>query len=147
MKTELSIEIDCPIGRVFEYTCDNVPDWSESVLSDELIESKNDGGAGTTFHIVTEERGKKMEFHGEVLSRVVPTETRILLRGEMFDIDVQYFFADLGGKRTKVTQESEVNPHGWLMKTMFAATGWMMKGMSRRALQKDFETLKRQLEV
>ena len=82
MKTELSVEIDCPIDRVFDYTCDNAPKWSESVVLDELVESKNDGGAGTTFRLVTEERGKQMEFQGEVMTRSPPTETRIMLRGD-----------------------------------------------------------------
>ena len=146
MKTELSVEIDCPIDRVFDHTCDNAPKWSESVVLDELVESKNDGGAGTTFRLVTEERGKQMEFQGEVMTRSPPTETRIMLRGEMFSIDVTYHFEKLGSSRTKVTQISQVNPNGWLMKSMFALTGWMLKGASRRALQKDFDTLKQQLE-
>jgi len=52
MQSSGSVEIDRPIEAVFEYTNKNI------VVEDEVIEMKNDGGLGTTFRSVTEERGR-----------------------------------------------------------------------------------------
>jgi hypothetical protein len=51
------IEIDRPIEDVFRLTLDHVPEWSLTVIEDEVLE-ENSEGVGTTFRIVTEEHGK-----------------------------------------------------------------------------------------
>ena len=146
MKTELSVTIDRDIEKVFDYTNNNVPNWSQTVISDEVIEEKNGGGAGTRFLIVTEERGKQMEFQGEVIQYDPPNVSHSILRGISFDIDVRYDFEAKGAKCTLVRQTSVVKPHGIFLKTMFFTMGWLMKPLGRRALEADFATLKRHLE-
>ena len=48
MKHEVSIEIDRPIGEVFDYTNHNVAESSITVVEDEVIEDR-EGGVGSTF--------------------------------------------------------------------------------------------------
>ena len=73
MQSSGSIEIDKPIDVVFEYTINHVAEWSTIVVEDEVVEEKNGGGVGTTFRSVTEERGRRMEFAGEVTQYERPT--------------------------------------------------------------------------
>ncbi|MGB7343630.1 MAG: SRPBCC family protein [Pirellulaceae bacterium] len=145
MKTELSIIIDRPIEEVFDYTLNESPKWSKSIVSDELVEDVNGGGVGTKFRMVTEENGKQMIFRGEVTRWNRPHVARSFLTGDSFDIDVEYRFENMG-YRTQVTQESRVLPKGIALKVVFLTAGWMFKGIGKRALMKDFETLKQQLE-
>ena len=58
MRNEQSVEIDRPIAEVFDFTLKNTVKWVEIVVEDELVEDKNDGGVGTTFHVVTVEKGR-----------------------------------------------------------------------------------------
>jgi len=64
MDSQVSIEIDRPIEQVFNAANECITEWSVTCVSDEIIEDK--GGVGTTFRMVTQERGKEMEFTGEV---------------------------------------------------------------------------------
>jgi uncharacterized membrane protein len=146
VRTQLSIEIDRPSEEVFDYTLSQSPKWSDSIVSDDLIEEKNGGGVGTTFRMVTEENGKRMTFRGEITRWNRPTVSRCFLRGDAFDIDVEYRFESLGD-RTRVTQESRVLPKAIALKVVFFTAGWLLKSVGRRALQKDLDTLKRQLET
>jgi hypothetical protein len=146
MRTQLSIEIDRPAEMVFDYTLNHSAKWSESIVSDELIEEQNGGGVGTTFRMVTEENGKRMTFRGEVTHWNRPTVSRCFLSGDAFDIDVEYQFESLGD-RTRVTQHSRVLPKAIALKVVFFTAGWLLKSVGKRALQKDLETLKRQLET
>ena len=60
MLTEISVEIDRPIEEVFEYTNNNVVEWSTTVVEDEVIDEKPEV-VGTTFLCVTEENGRQMD--------------------------------------------------------------------------------------
>ena len=123
MKTESSIEIDRPIQDVFTYTTEKVAEWSLTVIEDEVIEVKP-GGTGSTFRVVTEERGQRMEFEGVVTRNEPPTAHAVFLKGSHFDIEAEYAFEDLGG-RTRVTQRSTVKAKG-MLKAMFVLFGWLM---------------------
>ena len=125
MQTQSSVEIDRPIDEVFEYTNKNVAQWSMSVVEDNVIESKNDGGIGTTFQCITEEKGRRMEFHGLVTKYEPPTRSAVRLNGQHFDIEAEYIFEDLGG-RTRLTQNAAVMGKGFT-KVMFVLFGWLMK--------------------
>ena len=103
MKNSASIEINRPIEDVFRLTINHVPEWSIIVVEDEVVENKNDGGVGTTFRTVTEDRGRRMEFAGVVTAHEPPHRSAIHLTGKMFDIDTEYHFEDLSGS-TRVTQ-------------------------------------------
>jgi hypothetical protein len=72
-----SVEIDRPIDEVFTYTNEKVPEWSLTVVEDEVIEDKS--GVGTTFRCVTEERGRRMDFQG-VITQWEPRELESLKR-------------------------------------------------------------------
>lgn len=143
MHSSASVEIDRPIDEVFEYTLENVPEWSITVVEDEVIEQTPDR-VGTTFRCVTEDHGKKMVFQGLVTRHDPPTFSACQLIGDMFDIDLEYEFEDLSG-RTRVTQWSNVKPKGFL-KVIFALFGWAMKKSGCKAADNELNSLKSILE-
>ncbi|MGI9455572.1 MAG: SRPBCC family protein [Aeoliella sp.] len=140
MQTAGSIEIDRPIDDVFRLTNEHITEWSNIVVEDEVL-NKTPEGVGTTFRTVTEEKGKRMEFAGVVTEYDPPRHTAVQMTGDMFDLDVEYTFDDLGG-RTRVTQRSQIKGKGWV-KVMFFLFGWMMNKSSCNALENEFESLKR----
>ena len=147
MKTQLSVEIDRPIEEVFQYIHEHTLDWIESVVSDDVIREQNGGGFGTTFRMVTQERGQRMEFEGEVTSWNPPRSSSCYLKGDAFDVDVAYELRSLNSGATVVTQNSVVYPRGSFTKIVFFLCGWAMKGAGKRSLEKDFARLKSQLEA
>lgn len=144
MQSEMSIEIDRPIEAVFDFTTNNVAEWSLTVVEEELFDQTPDV-VGSMFRIVTEERGKRMVFDGVVTLHEPPTAHSIHLKGQPFNIDAEYRFEDLGG-RTRVTQRSTVTGKG-LVKVLFAAIGWMMRKSCHDALAKELQNLKRLVEA
>ena len=117
MKTGISMVIDRPIEDVFILATDHVVVWSSIVVEDELIHLAEDGGVGTRFRTVTEDRGHRMEFEGEVVDYDPPSRSAILLRGPAFDLDVAYEFESLSNGRTRITQFSRSRGKGiwWLL--------------------------------
>ena len=144
MQTEMSVEIDRPIEEVFDYTTNNVAEWCSVVLKDEIVDQKT-AGVGTTFRLITEERGHRMELQGIITRHKPPTAHAVLMKGKQVNIEAEYFFEDLGG-RTRVTQRSTVNGKGFV-KVMFFLFGWLMKKSSCNALEKELSNLKRLLEA
>jgi len=143
MKQQASVEIDRPIDEVFQYTNDNVAEWSLTVVEDEVIEEEP-GGVGSTFRWVTEDHGKRMAFQGVVTRREPPNVSAIHLTRRQFDIDAEYLFEDLAGK-TRVTQRSSAAPKGFF-KVFFFLFGWMMNKAGCKALENELNNLKRLLE-
>jgi len=144
MLSRASIEIDRRIDEVFEYTNHNVPEWSLTVVSDEVIEQTPDE-VGTRFVCVTENAGQKMEFQGVVTHYEPPKFSAVELVGDQFDIEARYAFEDLGG-HTRVTQVSAVKPKSFGLKIIFNWFGWLLKKSSCNAAMKEMESLKRHLE-
>lgn len=144
MRTESSVEIDRPIGEVFEYTTRNVAEWSIIVVEDEVIDEKPEG-VGTTFRVVTEDRGSRMEFDGVVTRHEPPTAHAVLMKGKQFDIEAEYLFEDLGG-RTRVTQRSTVTGKGFV-KAVFLLFGWLMRKSGCKSLEKELSNLKQLIEA
>jgi polyketide cyclase/dehydrase/lipid transport protein len=144
MQTAMSVEINRPIEEVFDYTINNVAEWSVIVVKDEVIDKKPEG-VGTTFRVTTEERGRRMEFDGIVTRHEPPTVHAVLMKGKQFDIAAEYFFEDLGG-RTRVTQRSKVHGKG-LVKVVFFLVGWLMTRSSRKAVEQELSNLKRLIET
>lgn len=144
MRTEMSVDIDRPIEEVFDYTTGHVSEWSKTVTEDEVLDAKPEG-VGTTFRIVTEEHGRRMEFKGVVTRHEPPTFSAVLLTGRSFDIEAEYSFEDLSG-RARVTQRSSVTGKGFVRAVLFCL-GWLMKGSNRRAQQAELLNLKRLLEA
>jgi hypothetical protein len=143
MKQQASIEIERPIHEVFDYTVNNVAEWSITVVEDIPIEEKPDG-VGSTFRCVTEDHGRRMEFEGVVTRHEPPYLSAIHLAGQHFDIDAEYQFDDLKG-RTRVTQRSTVTARGFT-KVVLVLFGWMMRKSACKALDNELKNLKRLLE-
>lgn len=143
METTRSIEIDQPIEVVFDYTLSNVSEWSNFVVEDEVT-SAGPVEVGTTFHTITEERGKRMEFDGRVTKHEPPTAHSVVMQGKQFSMEVNYTFTEIDN-RTQVTQHSQVHAMGFL-KVMFALFGWAMKKSSCDALDKELASLKKYCE-
>lgn len=143
MLSESSVEIERPIEEVFEYTNNNVAEWSKTVIKDEVIDEKP-GRVGTTFLCVTEENGRQLEFQGLVTRYEPPTASAVQLTGKYFDIEAEYFFEDLSG-RTRVTQRANVSGKGFT-KVMFFLFGWMMYKSGCKAQENELNSLKRLLE-
>ncbi len=138
MDSQVSIEIDRPIEQVFNAANECITEWSVTCVSDEIIEDK--GGVGTTFRMVTQERGKEMEFTGEVTRWDPPLHSAVYLVGTHFDIDTEFRFEDLGG-RTRVSQRAVVHGRGFT-KVVFALLGWVFNRSSCKALDNELECLK-----
>ncbi|MBL68817.1 MAG: hypothetical protein CMO74_10285 [Verrucomicrobiales bacterium] len=116
METSGSIEIDRPIEAVFDYTLNNVSEWSLTVVEDRVT-SDGPVGVGTTFETVTDDHGRRMDFAGKVTRHEVPTLHSIDLIGKMFDLIVDYKFESIPNG-TRLTQTSVVKPKG-IMKAVF----------------------------
>lgn len=144
MKHEASIEIDRPIEQVFDYANNHVAQWSIIVVEDEPLEKK-DGGVGSTFRIVTEEHGRRMDFAGVVTHWDPPRSSAVHMTGKSFDIDSRYDFEDIGG-RTRVTQVSTAKGKGFVG-LFFRCCGWMMRKAACDAAQRELESLKQKLEA
>ena len=95
---------------------------------------------------MTEERGKRMEFAGEVTRYERPTVSTVMLIGKSFDIEAAHTFEAIEENRTRVTQNSDVTPKGFL-KIFFFLFGWLMKKGGCDAQQKELENLKRLCEA
>jgi uncharacterized protein YndB with AHSA1/START domain len=143
MRTTTSVEIDRPIAEVFDYTTTQVAEWSITCVEDVPLEERP-GGVGSTFRIVTEERGRRMQFQGVVTRHEPPKVSAVFLEGEHFDIDVLYSFESLSG-RTRVTQESQVYGKGFL-RVLFLLLGWLMKKSGCKAQAAELESLKKHCE-
>ncbi len=144
MRTAASVEIDRPIDEVFEYTNDNVAEWSITVIEDEVIESTPDR-VGSTFRCVTEDHGRRMEFAGEVITWEPPNRSAVYMTGKQFDIEATYQFEDLGNGRTRVSEDAVISPKGF-MKVFFALCGWMFRSSGCKAMENELLSLKRLLE-
>ncbi len=142
MKTVGSVVIDKPIDEVFEYTNNNVAEWSLIVVEEKIVEEKPER-VGTRFRTITEDHGRRMEFDGVTTRYEPPNVSAIHMAGSSFDIDAEYQFEDLGGK-TRVTQRSNVTGKG-LFSLMLPLMAIFMRKSSCDALQKELNNLKRLL--
>ncbi len=139
MDSRLSIDIVGSLAHVFECTNADVTKWSLTCVEERILEDK--GGLGTTFKLITEEKGRRMAFHGEVTGWEPQKYSRVFLVGDHFDIDVEYFFEKLAEQSTRVTHHSVVKPKGF-MRVMFFLLGWLMKKSGCDAQQIELESLK-----
>lgn len=144
MRTTGSIEVDRKIEDVFEYTTNNVAEWSITVVEDEPLEATHDV-VGSTFRCVTNNHNQVMEFQGVVTRHDPPTFHACRLAGASFDIEVEYAFERLDGT-TRVTQTSVARPKGIMTRMFFFCMGWLMKKGSCDALEKELQSLKQHAE-
>ena len=121
MKNRYSLEIDAPPQRVFAWLGDSerALQWVPNLVeSEDLAVTENK--IGSTFRHVYLERGRRMEMQGAVIAYERDRRFACELRGEMFDLTVNYALEDLGG-RTRLTQESETRFRGLPMKVLGGA--------------------------
>lgn len=140
MQTTASVMIDRRMEDVFRLTTEHVAEWSDIVEEDYVVEEKNGGGVGTTFHTVTNDRGQRMDFVGIITRHEPPRLHAIEMTGKSFDLEVEYRFDELAGQ-TQVTQRSAVKGKG-LVGLFLLLGGWAMRKSSCRALQKELDNLK-----
>lgn len=140
MQTQGSVEIDAPIDLVFDVTNNDVAKWSLVVVEDETIEETSDV-VGTRFRSLTNSNGQEMAFEGIVTEYERPTHSAVEMTGSQFDMNVGYWFEDLGNK-TRVTQVSVVTPRSWLISFFFKLMKNMIHKQSCDAVQKELNSLK-----
>ena len=145
IKSSGSIEISRPIHEVYDYTVNNVAEWSLTVVEDIPIDPKPNNGVGTTYRCVTEDRGQRMTFDGVVTKAEPPNLSVSELTGDSFDIEVAYAFEDLGDS-TRVTQVSIVRPKSFITRIMFKLMAGMASKAGCEATQKELVSLKRHME-
>jgi len=141
MRNEVSVEIDRPIEEVFRLTNEHIAEWSIVVVEDEVLDKKTDGGVGTTFRTVTENRGKRMEFMGVVTRHEPPHACAVHMTSDMLDIETEFTFQDLSG-RTRVTQNASVTGRGYYKLFMFLF-GWIMNKSNCESSVNELNNLKK----
>ena len=146
MRHQADIEIDRPIEDVFILATDHVVAWSSIVVEDEPVHIADDGGVGTTFRVVTEDRGHRMEFAGEVIEYDPPRRSAITMRGPMFDLHVRYDLETTANGRTRITQTSSSEAKG-LWRLLFLVMTPFMRKSASEATCKELERLKRYCEA
>ncbi len=146
MRHEAGIDIDRPIMDVFILANDHVANWSSIVVEDEPVDIADDGGVGTTFRVVTEDRGHRMEFTGEVMEYDPPHRSAITMRGPIFDLHVRYDLETTPSGHTRITQKSSSDAKG-LWRLLFLVMTPFMRKSASQATYKELERLKRYCEA
>lgn len=146
MKNDQSIEIERPIQDVFILANDHLAAWSSIVVEDEVVQVADDGGVGTRFRAVTEDRGHRMEFEGEVVEYAPPVRSAVHLRGPAFDLNVAYDLEELPDGRTRLTQISSSHGKG-VWKVLLLILTPLMRKSARAATRKELEQLRAYCEA
>lgn len=144
MRIEATVDVDVPIEHAFRCATEHVPEWSETVVSERIVE-QTAGGIGTRFIAVCRERenGPHTEFHGEVLQHDPPRHSTVTLRGPHFDLEVRYDFVELAPDRTRVTQRTIVRARSFAGRVAFAVLGLVARRSGCRAAARELARLKR----
>lgn len=143
MHSQTSIEIDRPIDEVFRLTTEHMPEWSRILVEDEILQQTPEG-VGTTFRTVTADHGRRMEFQEVITQYDPPCVNAVQMTGDMFDIETEFRFEDLGG-RTRVSQTADVTGKGAFRVFLFLF-GWLMIKANCKASQVELENLKQYCE-
>ena len=134
MKHQICIEINASPERVFPWIDDpeRLRAWLPSLVENEILQ-ETDNKIGSSFRQVYLERGRRMEMRGVVTAYEPNRRLACQIRGDAFDLNVDYRLDDLGG-RTRLTQDSEVR-----MKGIFKVIGVVMSPLMRKASTKQAE--------
>lgn len=139
MKTQLSIDIDHPLGEVFQRTVHDVTKWSITCVEHEMLKGTAEG-VGSKFRLVTDDNGRRMEFKGTVTEHAASSRSRIYLENKSMDLDVLYTFHEtMTG--TRVTQMSHARGNG-LFRIILPVMGLMMKKSACDAQRRELDALK-----
>jgi len=113
MKTSKTTIINATANIVFLWLEDNdrLKQWVPNLVEDEpIIETPEK--TGSTFRQVFLERGKKMEMTGEITDYAENERMRVVMTGDMFNLDVDYILKALAPTQTEVTQDTEIKMKG-----------------------------------
>ena len=141
MKNRLSVEIEAPCEGVFAWLNDaqRVMQWVPNVTENADLQVTEDG-VGSTFRQVYLERGRRMEMHGLVTGYEVNRRLTLEIRGDAFDLFLDYRLEDLGG-RTRLTQDSVVRFKG-LLKIIGPIMAPFVRKLATKQLEESLAKLK-----
>ncbi len=132
-----SIEIVCPIGKVFQYTSDpdNTPEWYVNIKSVEWKTSKP-LSVGSQIAFIAHFLGKKLSYTYEVIEM---TDKKFIMKTSEgpFPMETTYTWDKINENSTRMTLRNKGNPGGF---SKFFAP--FMSLMMRRANLKDLKRLK-----
>jgi len=139
---EESIEIKCPVDKVFAYTtvAENWPEWHDEILEAEQT-SQGDVGVGTTFRVKTHSMGQTSEMTAKVTEYVLDKKCAKVLTSKSAVIDDQLIFDSVEGG-TKFTMIYDVKVRG-LAKMLSSK----INSEIRKELKQDLVNLKGILEA
>ena len=143
MRIEATVDVEAPIERVFRCATEHVPEWSQTVVRERILEQTAEG-VGTRFISVCRERenGPETEFEGQVVEHDPPRRSVVTLRGPRFDLEVCYEFVALAPNRTRVTQRTIVRARSLFGRVLFASLGLLARRSSCRAAARELMRLK-----
>jgi uncharacterized protein YndB with AHSA1/START domain len=132
MKNTNAVAIDASPARVFELLNDSesLKQWIPNLVEDEVT-SRTDTGVGTKFRQVYLENGRRMAMEGEVIAYEKDKYLACEIRGESFDLVVDYSL-QAQGDGTLLTQNSEILFKSTPMKIMSV----LVKPLIRKAMNK-----------
>jgi hypothetical protein len=113
-RIEESIEIKCPVDKVFAYytVAENWPKWRDEILEAEQT-SQGEVGVGTTFRVKTQMMGQTSEMTAKVTEYVQDKKLGKVLTAKSVVIDSQLIFDSVEGG-TKFTTIFDVKISGLL---------------------------------
>jgi uncharacterized protein YndB with AHSA1/START domain len=146
MKNTYSLEIDAPPERVFAciYDGEHLKQWLPNLVENEVLVAE-ERGVGSKFRQVYLENGRRMEMVGDVVGFERNRFLACAIRGQSFDLSVEYRLENLGG-RTRLTQVSEVRFNGVPMRMMSVLLRPLIKKASQKQLDSGFAKLKKLAE-
>ena len=122
------IEINAKPDQVFSWL-DNpskLSQWLPNIVENEVIQETSNR-VGSTWRQVYDQNGRRMEMFGTTTVWEKNKRLGCEIRGQMFDLDVDYQLEDLDG-RTRLTQVSQVR-----MKGIFKLMGLIMTPFMKKA--------------
>jgi uncharacterized protein YndB with AHSA1/START domain len=146
MKNTYTIDIEAPPERVFyRITGGRLMKWLPNIVESENLKV-TESQIGSTFRQVYLERGRRMEMHGEITGYEPNRRLTCEIRGDAFELWVDYRLEDLGG-RTRLTQDSTVIFKSTAMKVMGVLMKPFMKKASLKQADDSFAKLKQLAEL
>ena len=127
MKNSSTIRIAAPPARVFELLNDSesLKQWIPNLVEDEVTE-RTEAGIGSRFRQTYLENGRKMQMEGEVIAYQRDKYLACEIRGEAFDLIVDYSL-ETSGDETLLTHKSEILFKSASMKLMSLLAGPLVR--------------------
>jgi uncharacterized membrane protein len=112
-RIEESIEIKCPVDKVFKYTtvAENWPKWHDEILEAEQT-SQGEVGVGTTFRVKTHSMGQTTDWTSKVTEYVLDKKWGKELTSKSAVINDQLIFDSIEGG-TKFTMVYDIKISGF----------------------------------